>query len=178
LHRCLGETPAGTEERLSTAQRFSAEKTNGYLHEFDRSHVQVVLLRPGTIRTGTAHPAKGRFDVAWLQIFEAVELSVVDPATSARCIGNTEKAVTVSKAFTFSALIGAIVCAVLFGRSLLTDHLFADLEMFLWPASILLMAANDWSIGSMILLAITVAANAVLYGLVGAVIFSLLKRIR
>ena len=73
-------------------------------------------------------------------------------------------AVTPFRAFRYGAIVGVAVCVFLFGSYLLFDHMFGEREVWLWPTSILLMASDGWSIGTVVLLTVAVAGNAILYG--------------
>lgn len=75
------------------------------------------------------------------------------------------------KSFLIGALGGVAVAIGLYGKYIATDQLFGELELMLWPSSILLMATDNAPIlDTSIIVVVSLAGNALLYGLGAMVI--------
>ena len=75
------------------------------------------------------------------------------------------------RAFSVGALIGIVVCAVVFWRGT-----FSGLELTLWPASILPSSSNG-TVEHFVVFAFAVASNAILYGIGALLLIWLFKSI-
>jgi hypothetical protein len=80
--------------------------------------------------------------------------------------------------FVIGAAAGIVVAMVLYASFLLFERTFGELELLLWPASILLAAFTGapWK-NVLPVLALSVGLNALLYGILGAVAGMVLRRL-
>lgn len=65
-----------------------------------------------------------------------------------------------------------MVALGLYANYWLTGRMFGEVEMWLWPSAIMLMAlqAEGDLFGSIIVVLLSIAINAILYGVVGLVV--------
>ena len=82
--------------------------------------------------------------------------------------------------FQYGFVAGSVTSVALYSRYWITGSMFGEIELWLWPSSILLMANEFAGSGTetIIVSLISILINAVLYGIVFAGIAVLLRLFR